>query len=297
MSFEDFARSHGLIIGALETNKWVSTATEDHPTKRNGRYKYLGDIGWVQNWATMQRPEMWKGTTTTPMLDMKKRIHQANQERLAAQRKASDRAAWIMGQTKMKTHKYLEKKGFPDEVAPVWEREGKSLLVLPMRIGRDLAGVQLISDEGEKQFLNGQKTKGAVLTIDAKGLPIFCEGFATALTVRRLMKIINIRYTVYCCFSAGNMKEVANGIDGGIVIADNDLSLTGEKAARDTGKPYWMPPTTGQDLNDYWLSVGDFRASQAIKPAMIRAFSAGTWPRTAESVRGKLQTPRTALGA
>ena len=93
------------------------------------------------------------------------------------------------------------------------------------------------------------------------------------------------------------MKEVANGINGGIVIADNDLSMTGEKAARDTGKPYWMAPTIGQDLNDFWLTVGDFRASQSIKPLMIRAFSAGTLPRTAESVRGKSQTSETALGA
>lgn len=284
MRFEDFARSYGLIIRNVVTDKWVATATEDHPTKRNGRYKYLGDVGWVQNWAQMDRPQMWRDTTTTPILDVKKRILQANTDRVAGQRKASEKAAWIMSQTTMQTHRYLDKKGFPEETAPVWHRDGKSLLVLPMRIGRDLAGVQLISDEGDKKFLNGQKTQGAVLVIDAKGLPIFCEGFATALTIRKLMKIVNIRYTIYCCFSAGNLQEVSRRIPGGIVIADNDRSSTGEKAAKETGKPYWMPPTTGHDLNDYWLAVGDFKASQAIKPSMIAALGAGISPRLAAPV-------------
>ncbi len=286
MSFVDFARGHGLIIRDVVTDKWVATATDDHPTKRNGRYKFLGDVGWVQNWATMERPEMWRSETRTPLIDFKKRVNQANDERIAMQRKAADRGAWIMSQTKMKTHKYLEKKGFPDEMVPVWEKDGKSLLVLPMRINRNLAGVQLIGDEGNKQFLSGQKTKGATLTIDAKGLPIFCEGFATALTIRRLMKIIKIRYTIYCCFSAGNVKEVARDIPGGIVIADNDRSGTGEKAARETGKPYWMPPTTGLDLNDYWLDVGDFKASQLIRPAIVSALGPGTLPRSAALAPG-----------
>ena len=280
MSFVDFARGHGLIIRDVVTDKWVATATEDHPNKRNGRYKFLGDVGWVQNWATMERPQMWRSTTRTPTIDYRKRINQANEERIAMQRKAAERGAWIMSQTIMKPHKYLVKKGFPDEVAPVWEKEGKSLLVLPMRIQRDIAGVQLIGDEGNKQFLSGQKTKGATLTIDAKGLPIFCEGFATALTIRRLMKIIKVRYTIYCCFSAGNVKEVAGGIPGGIVIADNDSNGTGEKVARETGKPYWMPPTTGLDLNDYWLDVGDFKASQVLRPAIVSASNAGTLPQS-----------------
>lgn len=288
MSFVDFARGHGLIIRDVVTDKWVATATEDHPNKRNGRYKFLGDVGWVQNWATMERPQMWRSTTRTPTIDYRKRINQANEERIAMQRKAAERGAWIMSQTTMKPHKYLVKKGFPDEVAPVWEKDGKSLLVLPMRIQRDIAGVQLIGDEGNKQFLSGQKTKGATLTIDAKGLPIFCEGFATALTIRRLMKIIKIRYTIYCCFSAGNVKEVAGGIPGGIVIADNDSNGTGEKVARETGKPYWMPPTTGLDLNDYWLDVGDFKASQVLRPAIVSASNAGTLPQSGAPVPARV---------
>ena len=60
MRFEEFARQHGLIIDNVIPFKWVSTPTEDHPRKRNGRYKYMGDVAWVQNWATMDKPSMWR---------------------------------------------------------------------------------------------------------------------------------------------------------------------------------------------------------------------------------------------
>jgi hypothetical protein len=67
MTFHDFARAHGLIIRDLISHRWVSTPTEDHPRKRNGRYKYLGNVGWVQNWATMESPTMWKDSAAAPV--------------------------------------------------------------------------------------------------------------------------------------------------------------------------------------------------------------------------------------
>jgi hypothetical protein len=54
MRFEEFAKQHGLIIDNVIPFKWVSTPTEDHPRKRNGRYKYMGDVAWVQILATME---------------------------------------------------------------------------------------------------------------------------------------------------------------------------------------------------------------------------------------------------
>jgi phage/plasmid primase-like uncharacterized protein len=82
------------------------------------------------------------------------------------------------------THPYLESKGFPEEVADVWETDGKKLLVLPMRKSGFLIGCQLIDEQGQKKFLQGQTTKGATLSLDAKGMAIFCEGYATGLSIR-----------------------------------------------------------------------------------------------------------------
>jgi putative DNA primase/helicase len=138
-----------------------------------------------------------------------------------------------------------------------------------MRVSGRIVGLQFIDEQGGKKFLNGQTTKGATFTIDAKGLPIFCEGYATGLSIRAVMKAIKIRYSIYICFSASNLECVARGIDGGIVIADNDPNLVGEKSAQATLKPYWISPTVGEDFNDFHNRVGLFQASQSLKKIVI----------------------------
>jgi putative DNA primase/helicase len=265
MRFEEFARVHGLIVRHLIPHRWVSTPTEDHPTKRNGRYKFLGDVGWVQNWATMDRPEMWRSDVVRPAYIQVRERADADRERQEAASKAASKAGWIMHQTKLGTHSYLDRKGFPDEEGNIWDRDGERLLVIPMRSAGKIVGCQLINSNGEKKFLYGQSTKGASFLMDAKGIAVFCEGYATALSVREAMKAIKVRYSIHVCFSAGNMKDVARGIKGGFVVADHDASGTGQRVALEIEKPYWLGPTIGQDFNDYWLQEGTFRASQSLK--------------------------------
>lgn len=261
MRFEDFARSHGLILNDLVHDRWVSTATEDHPQKRNGRYKFLGNVGWVHNWATMVKPVMWKSDSPTRSQVVYKSLRDSAAEREVSAQKAASKAAWLLKNATAETgHPYLVKKGFPDMKGYV--RNG--LLMIPMHIGDSLVGVQLINDQGKKKFLSGQRTKGAFAKIDAKGVPIFCEGYATALSVRAVMRFVKVRYCIYVCFSAGNIKTVSDRIRGGIVVADNDPNGVGEQAARDTGKKYWLSDTVGEDFNDYHRRVGDLVASQSL---------------------------------
>lgn len=272
MTFEDFARQHGLIITRLISHKWVSTPTEDKPRSSNGRYKFLGNVGWVQNWATMSKPEMWKGQRMTPTnyLQMVKDQKRSERERLQAAQKAAQKAGWIMHQCKTEAHPYLESKGFPKEVGNVWETDDhERLLVIPMRISGNLVGVQLINEQGEKKFLQGQITKGAVFTMDAKGIPIFIEGYATALSVRSAMKAINFRYTIHVCFSASNLEFIARQVPGGFVIADNDGNRIGEQAAIKASKPYWLSPAVGEDFNDYHQRVGLFQSGQSLKKLIL----------------------------
>jgi len=270
MNFEDFARQHGLILSGIDSHRWVSTPTTDHPQSGNGRYKFLGEVGWVQNWATMDKPAIWfAGSKSTCNPDYRKQIAKANNLRQELADKASKKAGWIMHQTTLKTHPYLASKGFPDEQGNVWEKDGQSLLVIPMRIDAKLVGVQLISEQGEKKFLHGQTTKGASFCINAKGLPIFCEGYATALSIRECLKASNIKYAIYVCFSAGNMKFIAGQIGKGFIVADNDANHVGERFAKDTQKPYWLSDTVGEDFNDYHKKVGTFKASQNLKKTLL----------------------------
>ena len=48
------------------------------------------------------------------------------------------------------------------------------------------------------------------------------------------------------------MRKIASERGCGIVIADNDVSGAGEKAARLSGLKYWLSDTVGNDLNDDW---------------------------------------------
>lgn len=269
MTFEDFARSHGLILDSVIPNRWVSTPTEDHPRKRNGRYKFLGNVGWVQNWATMQNPSMWKTNDPNARPSATRaQIQHADRERLAAAKAAADKAAWILHQTVLDTHPYLERKGFKDEVGNVWNKDGQRILVVPMRNSGRLVGCQLIDEQGNKKFLYGQQSKGASYVIQAKGLPIFVEGYATGLSVRTVMRAMKVRYTIHVCFSASNMEFIARQVSGGIVIADHDTNGVGKQAALNAGKPYWISDTVGEDFNDYHVRVGLFRASQALKQSL-----------------------------
>lgn len=270
MRFEDFARIHGLIIDHVIPHKQMRTSTEDHPRKKNGSYKFLGDIGFVMNWATMTEPAVWfpdEKTASSSVIAKPLTDHAKERERLA--KKASDKAGWILHQCKQETHPYLASKGFPNEVGNVWTKDNERILVIPMRIDKRLTGCQLINSEGVKKFLYGQTTKGATLTMNAKGFPIFCEGYATALSIREAMIANNIKYSIHVCFSASNMKLIAGKFPYGLIVADNDNSHVGETTARKTGKPYWLSETIGEDFNDFHKRVGTFKASQSLKKKLI----------------------------
>jgi len=160
MSFQQFAEQNGLIINNLVHDRWTRVPTIDKPQSRNGAYIFDGNSGAVQNWAIHEKPIMWK-TETPYKRDLEKervRSTQALKERQMAQKQAANKAAWILNQCAKTNHPYLAKKGFTDDKGWVWN----DLLVIPMRIAGNLVGCQLIDKNGNKKFLSGQITKGAV---------------------------------------------------------------------------------------------------------------------------------------
>ena len=269
MRFQEFAQAHGVIINRLDMNRWVSAPTTDHPHSNNGRYKFLGNIGWVQNWATMDKPATWFEDGINKAQEIIKAINHSKEDKIERAVQASKRAGWILNQCKQETHPYLASKGFPDLKADVWTSGKDKLLVIPMRHFKTLVGVQLINDKGDKNFLKGQSSKGATFTMNAKGFPIFCEGFATGLSVREVLKTSNIKYSIYVCFSASNMKFIASTFRKGLIIADNDPNGVGEKTAIETDKPYWLSTTIGNDLNDDHLKRGSFELGMELKKLIM----------------------------
>jgi putative DNA primase/helicase len=267
MDFITFARLHGIVIDhEPRIGLWRRYSTEDKPAHKNGAVKFMGDHAFIQNHATMVEIAVWKADADAKIDHEKIRriAQQADQDIKRKQIEAARTAAWMLKESQIATHPYLKAKGFEDEQGNIYVKDGVLLMLIPMRVGAHLVGVQIIEPEGRKKFLFGQRTSNAEFVWDNKGSHILCEGYATGLSIRAAMKALKRRYTLHVCFSAGNMEKIAASLPGGFVVADNDFSQTGLNTAKKIGWPYFMPPVVGQDFNDFATEVGLFRASQAL---------------------------------
>ena len=273
MDFIEFARSHGIIIHDLPPlGVWRRYPTEDHPRSKNGAVKFMGDVGFVQNHATSTVVSIWKPDspiTTKIKSTYLASIRNAEDEQKKKQQQAMQKAVGMLNGSGLSTHPYLEAKGFPDEQGNVLWQAGKAVLLIPMRVGGNLVGLQQIVEDGGKKFLYGQRTNNAVFTFDNKGMNVLCEGYATALSVRLAFKQMKQRYTLHVCFSAGNMAKVAAGLQPGLLIADNDASGTGQRVAEESGWKYWLSDRVGEDANDYHQRVGLFGFTQSLTRSML----------------------------
>lgn len=279
MPFVEFAESYGLIIRSLDVGRWVRVPTTDHPRKKNGAYFYERDFGHVQNWGNMSNCISWRDDREYSPIDraaLDARIessHKAHaQDRAKAQQQAARKAKDIISKSNLEQHAYLHSKGFPDEQGLVYyPNEKTNLLVIPMRIGSAIVGCQTIDRDGSKKFMFGQRCARAEHRIGNCGVDLWCEGLATGLSINAVMLVLKMPYTIHVCFSASNMEAMAKASKSGFVIADNDASGTGERVAKETGLPYFMPEIVGQDFNDIHKEFGLFKASQILRNGLMLA--------------------------
>lgn len=263
MDFLSFATAQGLIINNFVSGRIVRCPTVSKPNKKNGAYFYNFDYGFVQDWGISDQVSFWfkQGIEKTNQVIREAR-QSYDKERQALQTKAAAKAKTILSESELLPHYYLEKKGFKDMTALVYENK----LVIPMRINNQLTGIQTVTNWGEKKFLYGQNNKLAVFRIGNGRFNVLCEGYATGLSIAQCL---TPEYSIWVCFSAGNMVKVAESLKNPrFIVADNDESKTGEQSATKTGCKYFLPPETGQDFNDYWLSVGRLKAQIALKKAI-----------------------------
>lgn len=249
--FVSFARANGVLIKRLiEDGEIHRVPTVDHPRSWNGAYRFDGQRGWVQAWDRAEQITFYGD----PVDDQPTQIRMRDDGR-EAYKEAARKAQEVVARCSYGPHRYFAAKGLHECLGLV-DTDGR--LVVPMRHCRtgDLQSVQWISESGEKLFLKGGRAKSATFTIGPRMAPAwFVEGYATGLSVAAALKLLYRQDRVVVCFSAGNLMNVAVQL-GGKVIADNDKSETGQKAAAATGLPWVMSPILGEDINDYHQSHG-----------------------------------------
>jgi len=225
------------------------------------------------------RQNGWTGVESIPSPEAQDRARRASAERRRVEiaqlrhrhAEAAQRAQKMLSECYQGRHQYLADKGFPDAVGLVWEKsEEDHRLVIPMRIRGTLSSVQLIDAKGGKKFLPGGRASGAEFVIGDTGRHVLVEGYATGLSVLAgLRKLGLISCRIHVCFSAQNMIKIARALPGGTVIADHDLSGTGQASAAKIGWPFWLSDVPGEDANDAHRRLGLFRFSQSLRKVMV----------------------------
>lgn len=278
--FVSFARTYGLRLDhVIADGRWHRVSTEDKPRRKNGAYLYDGERGVVKNFATMEGFASFRNGTNTGQVDratLRARRVIAEAETKAKQEDARRMAQRILDSCRLETHPYLERKGFPREFMPVRE---DGLLVIPMRefrLYRQLNSLQTIAADGSKLFLPGGKAKGSVFMIGpfTASERWLCEGYATALSIRAALASLYREAQIIVTFSAGNLAYIGRLVKElrpkAYVMADHDESGAGERAAKETGLPWVMPPQVGEDANDYHQRAGVRALANLMREVSLR---------------------------
>ena len=279
MNFIDHCRALGIVIDSLPpAGRWARYPTTDHPRKRNGAVKYLGDVGFAQNHAASPDVSVWRPDGDMPTVDLQRITREAavfERKRADGWAKAANRARELVESAKHAEHNYLHLKGFGDELGLVLP-DGS--LLVPMRHYRtnDLVGAQIIrwvpeDMSYEKKMIPGMRAKGAVFRIGTAhaARTWLVEGFATGLSVEAAIRLRCMRDSVLVCFSDGNLSHVASLVGGErLVFADNDASEAGLRAAQRTGLRYCMSAAVGEDANDLHMRAGIYKVASLMMDAI-----------------------------
>jgi putative DNA primase/helicase len=274
MTFLQFCQAQGILIDATPPmGVWKRYKTLDKPAHRNGAVKFMGDHGFVRNWATDSEASVWQEEgrdTQAKPIDMARINAQRDRERAyRIQAVRSARAFWNAATPLSLHHPYLDAKGLsPLGCSGLRTHDG--LLVIPVMLGDALVSVQTIAPNGNKRFWPGAPVSSGALVIrrPRSAITVLCEGLATGLALFQSVRSAS----VVVCFDAGNMVKVAAHMrpTGSVVVfGDNDSKTMvkigknpGLNAARNTADLLgsgvaWCAGIEGNDADDYLREVGE----------------------------------------
>lgn len=254
--------------GKREKAAWYIAYPDGVPAGAFGNWK----TGFMEKWCAnigrelsfserMQRDKRYAEA---------KAIREAEREKLAESIAETASIIWDNCPDAPSDHPYLMKKGVKAHGIKV---TGDGRLVLPLYdADGKLVTLQYIDKKGVKLYHNGGPAGGRYWVLGNVNKTIYlAEGFATAASIHEATGD-----AVYLAYSAGNLINVAGIIREKhgptadvVIVADNDESGTGQKAASETAQRWGMrvviPPIIG-DANDYVQSGHDLLA--LLKPKL-----------------------------
>ncbi len=236
-------------------NGWAVLHGDGIPAGMFGNWK----TGESHNWCSKRDSELTPGERS----EQKRRVEMARVERERAEKhcraEAAEhaRAAWEVADAAT-SHPYLQRKCVQSHGLRVVRTDGHRVragdLLIPLHNpSSELVSLQRITHDGAKFYLAGGEKRGCFYRFGGDGAAWLVEGYATGASVHEATG-----QPVVVAFDAGGLKPVADLLRGQLigVAADNDESGTGQRVAEATGLPWIMPPTIGQDWNDYATEHG-----------------------------------------
>lgn len=269
--FATFVRSLGLrpLKPIQPDGKVYRCPTEDKPKRRNGAYMLAvdGRMGWVQDWATMDEPAIWKPGEDADLPEFNpEKLRRAWEEDRRKKAEATKRARAFYGRCEplRNGHPYLESHGLDMTGCFGLKVDRKGWLVIPARRGRKIQTVQRIGPDGDKRFFPGAPVSGSSYWIEPQRgravVTVICEGLATGLALYRAVP----HSRVIVAWNTGNLLKL-DDLPSGLTVfaADNDHQTEAERgtnpgidaareAAERVGCGFAHPEDiSGTDWSDY----------------------------------------------
>lgn len=281
-----------IIKSGIKFNKFVNCAHISKPTKKDAVWYRVDDDKPFVSYGS------WNGCIDDGYFFIEDRepnktyteeekrqfaIQKAEREKIEAEAKQlgleNMRSQWdkaYLAEQSLGSHPYLAKKKIP--MMKDFRSDFQKRLLIPMYNHKSqIMGFQRIDDDGVKMFAGGSQPQGSFYPILAgTNIPqsdviYLVEGVATGLSLHQILNNYyddgGITWAILCCFSAGQIPNVANLVrklspnKTVIVAADNDKA--GIEAAQQSGYPYFIIDyREGKDVNDV---VVDFGIEKAVE--------------------------------
>ena len=248
--------------GKKDKSGWYLLHGDGIPAGAFGCFKN----GVEQNW----RADIGRELSPEEHAANNKRMEEAREARKEEQKLTRQTAAetakelWIEAPVASVDHPYLKRKGIKQHGARIM-RDGRLAVPLYSDTG-EISSLQYISGDGVKRYHTGGATSGKMWMVgnhEAEGPIYIAEGFATAATIsEQTGNACVIAYSANNLVSVtGSAREIYKTREL-IIVADNDMSGTGQNYAEQAGAKHGVQvivmPSLG-DANDYHQAGNDLK--------------------------------------